>query len=120
MPENTLENLENAMKKGHSYAVTRIARIEGVDVPNNSANARPVINSVSVNQEANSITINATNATTIVWVSEGKDILVTPGATSTINLMAEGVKDQVGSYVRANVIGTGGMAVIQPIGTTKK
>ena len=120
MPGNSLETTKNAMLKGHSYAVTRIARREGVDVPNSSPNLRPVINSISVNNEANSITINAENTTTVVWISEGREILTTTGASSTINLMAEGVANQVGSYVRANIIGNGGMAVIQPIGTTKK
>jgi len=119
MPSNTLENFRNAMVKGHSYMVTCMARNEGVDNPRNSQN-RPHVTSVSVDNYADTITIIATNATKIVWISEGRIILETEGLSSTIELMKEDIVENVGSYVRANIIGPTGMAAIQPIGTKRR
>ena len=120
MPENTLENFRNAMLDGHSYIVTVTAYNEGVLGTNTDIIPRPVINSVLVDKEAYTITINAENATRILWISEGRNLLTTQGDTGTLQLTHEDIIDRVGSYVRANIIGDGGMATIQPIGTTRK
>jgi hypothetical protein len=119
MPSNTLENFRSAMINGHSYMVTSIARNEGVINPRTSVD-RPVVKSVTVNHAADSITITAENATSIVWISEGRTIYTTEGNTSTLNLIHADIIEQVGVYVRANIIGDTGMAAIQPIGTRKK
>jgi hypothetical protein len=119
MPENTPENLRNALINGHSYAVTCAAFNEGVDYPATSV-IRPVIKNISVDNAADTITIEAENTIRIVWISEGRTILTTTGGSSTINLTDEEIKEGVGSYVRADVIGNGGMATIQPIGTKRR
>jgi len=121
MTENSPENFRNAMEKGHSYIVTVEAKNEGVVVRSDTPESeRPSIKSVTVDEEAQTITIVAENANKIVWITEGRTIMTTTGATSTIELTNKDLVKEIGVYVRANIIGDGGMAVIQPIGTKKK
>jgi len=128
MPENTTANFRDAMINGHSYAVTVRAYNEAAaysephlaTLTHTSTIPRPVIKSVIVDHETDTITITAENATKIVWISEGDAIQIDTGNTSSIHLGVKETRLLVGSYVRANIIGAGGMAVIQPIGTTRK
>ena len=128
MPANTTENFRSAMINGHSYAVTVRAYNEAAaynephlaTLTHTSTIPRPVIKSVLVDHKNDTITINAENATKIVWISEGDAILIDNGNSSSINIGKKEVRLLVGSYIRANIIGPGGMAVIQPIGTKRK
>jgi hypothetical protein len=122
MPETTVDNLEvnlrNAMANGHSYIVTVAAGNEGVNVAAGTPSAqRPFIKSITTGD--NTITIEAGNATSIMWLSEGRPFHRSNSATSTLNLLDPDIVDDVGVFVRANIIGPGGMAVIQPIGTKR-
>lgn len=128
MPSNTHENWKAAMINGHSYIVTCIALNEGVDysTPATANVIQPRISSIIVDNTAETITITAKNVSKVVWISEGKTIWTDQNAewtadnvVSTLDLMEDSINSQVGSYVRANLIGTNGMAVIQPIGTKK-
>jgi len=135
MPENTTDNFRAAMVGGHSYIVTTVAVNEGLNrnhrgsssfVTHNITN-RPAINSVSVDHDASTITINSTNTTSITWISEGRtirrdisDTWTAASAVSTLDLTDAAITDQIGSYVRANIMGPNGMAVIQPIRTLKR
>jgi hypothetical protein len=119
MPSNTLENFRSAMINGHSYMVTCLARNEGIIHPRTSTN-RPIVNSVIVDHKADTITITAENTTSIVWISEGRTIYTTTGNISTLNLTDEDIIDEVGVFVRANIIGSTGLAAIQPIVTRRK
>ncbi|MCL2765553.1 MAG: hypothetical protein FWD40_09795 [Treponema sp.] len=118
MPSNSTSNFRSAMINGHSYMVTCMAKNEGVNRPRDSID-RPIVNSVVVNHAADTITITATNATSIVWISEGKIIHEETGTASTLNMADAAIIDQVGGYVRANIIGPNGMAAIQPIATKR-
>jgi len=121
MPENTPENFRTAMVKGHSYIVTVCAFNEGIDMPAaNAGSERPIITSVTTGE--NTITITAQNATSIDWISEGRKIHTTTitDGSGTITLNDPAIVNQVGAFVRANIIGPSGMAVIQPIGTKRK
>jgi len=134
MPENSLTNFRAAMIGGHSYMVTCAAYNERVGVegtvesptlltrvsssPPQDTN-RPRISGITVDKNAETITITATDADRIDWISEGKVIHTTTGGTGTLNLLDAEIEPQVGSYVRANIIGEYGMAVIQPIITKR-
>jgi len=121
MPSNTPENFRTAMVKGHSYIVTVCAYNEGIDMPAaNSGSERPIITSVTTGE--NTITITAQNATSIDWISEGRKIHTSTitGGSGTITLNDPAIVNQVGVFVRANVIGPSGMAVTQPFGTARK
>jgi hypothetical protein len=123
MPENTLPNVRSAMINGHFYAVARRVHLEAVNnAPVTDAQARdmlgagvvfPSINSIEVCLDDLTITINAADATSIVWISNGEVILTTSGVSSTFAL-----NDFPAAiiYVRANIIGSGGIAFTQPFG----
>jgi len=121
MPENSYENFRYALVNGHSYIVTVAAFNEGVNQPSTSAaSARPAISQIIFDKNADTIAIIARNATRVVWISDGVEILTTTGTNSFIDLADPDIIDNVGSFVRANIIGPAGMAVTQPISTRRK
>jgi|GEM_PF-2874008 len=109
MPENNLENFRSAMVSGGFYAVARVARTE---LGNNFTGTGPVprITNIEVDDNVLSITIDAQNFTRIVWIADG--IEIAQGRTLRIS----DHMDRIGYYVRANIIGPGGIAFTQPFG----
>jgi len=109
MPENSLENFRSAMVSGAFYGVARIARTE---LGNDFTGTGPVprITSIEVDDNVLSITIAARNFTGIVWIADG--IEIAQGNTLRIS----DHMDRIGYYVRANIIGPGGIAFTQPFG----
>jgi len=105
MRSNTVAQFRAAMHTGSFYAVARVARPEGVNNPNRNA-VVPVINDIV--RDTSSITIAAEHYDRIDWIGEGSQKI---GEGSTIALAAV-----TGSFVRANVIGPGGIAFTQPFG----
>lgn len=109
MPENTLEQFANAMQFGSWYAVSTVAHNENV----NNVNLlipTPIIKSIT--QDGDRFTIVAENYNTIDWITEGTRTIAT-GETIKLGEVA----GPVGAFVRANVIGSGGIAFTQPFGT---
>jgi hypothetical protein len=133
MPENNLANVRSAMINGNFYAVARVAHNEGVNSALSESNARamlgqgipfPRITSIEICNFTFTITINAENANKIEWISDGKIITTETGAgifPSTFGLLEENgdFKEGVGIFVRANIIGPGGIAFTQPFGVRK-
>ena len=109
MPENTQENIKKAMFSGSFYAVARTAwrELGNFFTPRSPA---PVIVNIEVDDGEMSITINAENYHSIDWISNGRVI----ASGNTISL--ESHLEKIGSYVRANIIGYGGVAFTQPFG----
>ncbi|MBQ6266809.1 MAG: hypothetical protein IJK64_03465 [Clostridia bacterium] len=71
--------------------------------------AAPVrVNRVAVDEEADTITVTAENALTVHWIANGKVICV----GDTIDLDDHG--GEIGSYVRCEVFGPGGVVYVQP------
>ena len=109
MPENNIENFQQAMMSGKFYAVARIARIElGTDFV--GSGPVPVIESITINERTGSITIKAQNHERIDWISNGEVI------TSGDSILLGTHKNKLGTYVRANIIGPGGIVFTQPFG----
>lgn len=104
MPERSIPALKTAMQAGQFYAVARYARPEGV-LNGNRDTPTPVIRDIDVSEDE--ITIRAENYDRIVWI--GDDSQPIPGYDETIYL-----KRFKGWFVRANVIGFGGVAFTQP------
>ena len=109
MAKNTVDNFRTAMLNGSFYAVARTAKQElgqnfSFDGP------APYIRNIQVDEQNASITITADHTSVIVWISNGIDIAT--GAT----IMLDVHKDNLGSYIRANIIGPGGIAFLQPFG----
>lgn len=112
MPINNVDNLRNAMEKGTFYSVGKIAKRElGPDFK--AEGPTPVISNIVVNQEENSITISGSHYNTIQWIANGK--VIATGNTIDLN----DFEDKVDSYVRAQLIGNGGISFTQPFGINK-
>ncbi|MPM55053.1 hypothetical protein SDC9_101838 [bioreactor metagenome] len=112
MPINNVDNLRNAMKNGTFYAVAKIAKRELG--PNFKAEGpTPIISNITVNQEKNSITIEGSHYHTVQWIADGK--IISTGDTIDLN----DFEDKVDSYVRAQLIGNGGICFTQPFGVNK-
>ena len=109
MPENTLENFREAMLSGSFYAVATTARRE-LGESFEASGPVPRILSIDINEAVGSISINAENYDRIDWIADGK--VITNG--STIRLGSH--RRAIGSYVRANIIGPGGIVFTQPFG----
>ncbi|WP_300410423.1 cell wall-binding repeat-containing protein [Lagierella sp.] len=110
MPENTPEETRYAMESGNFYAVAKVSRRElGRDFK--AEGPTPTITNISVDQGNLSISIDAENTDKIQWIADGE--VIAEGKTLNIN----DHKGQIFNYVRANLIGKGGIAFTQPFGT---
>lgn len=112
MPQNTEGNIRYCMENGTFYVVSLSARyIEDIDFDNINY---PVIRSISVDQEENSISIEAENCDVIEWVADGHVI----AAGSTIDL--NDFEGEVNNYIRAQIKGSAGLCYTQPFGIIAK
>ncbi len=114
MPENTPENVRAALEAGASYTSTRIAKAEGVNLSGSTAST-PIITKIAVDEAADTITINATDYTSVEWIADGTIIqtdAVNGTNSSTLNL--RDYASQIGFYVRAQLKGAGGISFTQP------
>lgn len=107
MPENNVENIRKSMENGTFYAVAKVAKRElGADFV--AQGPTPTIENISVDQDENDITIKGDNYNTIQWVADGK--VIATGNTIDLN----DYEDQVNCYIRAQLIGDGGVSFTQP------
>ena len=109
MERNDLDNFKSAIVNGNFYAVARAARRE-LGQTFLGRGPTPVITNIAVNERATTITITAENIHRIDWIADG--VMIARGST----LRLKDHKEQIGSYVRANLIGPGGIAFTQPFG----
>jgi hypothetical protein len=97
-----------AMEQGRHYAVARVSRIELGERFYGDARFPPTIKSITVS--GGSITITTENINVIEWISDGVVIGRTTATGSTFNFN----EADIGSYLRANLMGPGGIAFTQP------
>jgi hypothetical protein len=97
---------KTAMTQGRHYAVAKVSKIELGESFYGDGKFPPTIKSITVN--AGSITITTENITAIEWVSDGAVIGRTTASASTFD------ETKIGSYLRANLTGPGGIAFTQP------
>lgn len=123
MPANNPENLRACMEQGAFFACSRkinnvkeLAQLEtetglvlGTAWAAPAGTPQPAVTSIAVDDAADTITINAVNQKTIHWVADGK-VICTGG---TIDLEQHAA--ELGSYVRAEVWGEGGILYTQPL-----
>ncbi len=121
MEENTSEEIEETMQTGAFFAITRklrpntvndIGPDKEIDVMNTGL-PYPMFTDISV--DGHSITVTATDSTTLQWIANGEVIYtadVTNGQPVTINLdEIDGAEDFL--YVRAELFGEGGICASQ-------
>ncbi len=116
LPEYSLENLRKAMENGNFFAVARYAKNElGEDFKGEGP--VPVVTEITVDDDADTITIKGINCNAIEWIADGEIIeSVTAEAdgelVSTIKLREK--SDKLSCYVRAQLKGKGGICMTQP------
>ncbi|NDL66987.1 hypothetical protein [Anaerotalea alkaliphila] len=109
MPENSEENVRAAMENGTFYAVAKVAKRE-LGIGFVAQGSAPVIEDIRVDQQENAITIQGDNYHTIQWIADGE--VIATGASIDLNDHEE----HVNSYVRAQLVGEGGISFTQPFG----
>jgi len=112
MPKNNVENIRESMENGTFYSVAKVAKRElGMDFT--AQGPTPVIENISVDQDENSITIEGDHFDAIQWVANGE--VIATGKTIDLN----SYEDEVDSYIRAQLIGDGGISFTQPFGVNQ-
>jgi len=111
LPEKNEAALRHSMENGTFFGVNRYARPELAASGRESFDpdgAIPHVSRINVNQSAGTIIITAQNANEIVWVSNGN--IIHRGATMNLHTHNQ----NVGVYVRAYIMGPGGILYVQP------
>ncbi len=107
LPEKTVEALRTGMETGTFFSIARYAVQEFGDNKERTGEI-PMVNRITVDAAANSITLAAENYDKVVWVSNGN--IIAEGETIDIN----DHEAEVTSYVRAYLLGEGGICYAQP------
>ena len=124
MPENNAENIQTCLKNGAFFAVSRyiqnaeeLAQFSletGIDwgtefeqEDRDGTIPAPKATNVLVDEKADTITLSVDNALTVHWIADGQVIAV----GNTIDL--DDYSDKIGSYVRAEAFGEGGVLYTQ-------
>ena len=124
MPENNAENIRTCLENGAFFAVSRYIKNEeelaqfsletGIDwgtefeqEDRDDTVPAPKVTDISVDETNDTISLSVENALTVHWIADGKVIHV----GNTIDL--DDYSDQIGSYVRAEAFGHGGVLYTQ-------
>ena len=107
LPEKTPEALRRSMESGTFFGVNRYARIEAGE---NFAGTgqTPVVDRITVDEAAGTIAIDARYADSVTWIADGE--IIATGAT----LKLADHDAEIGCYVRAYLLGPGGILYVQP------
>ena len=108
MPEKTAAALRQSMEDGTFFGFSRHPRLEKGDDSFVGTGDPPRVSRIAVDEANGKITITASKYNTITWVSNGE--IVARGAT--LNIAANDTK--IGCYVRAYLLGPGGILYVQP------
>ena len=124
MPENNAENIRTCLENGAFFAVSRYIKNEeelaqfsletGIDwgtefeqEDRDDTVPAPKVTDITVDETNDTISLSVENALTVHWIADGKVIHV----GNTIDL--DDYSDQIGSYVRAEAFGHGGVLYTQ-------
>lgn len=106
MPENTVANVRTAMENGTFFACTPYAHNELGENFIATGNC-PSVTNITVDDSTDQITVQGTGYTEIQWVAKGE--VIAQGNTIDLNMY----DSQIGSYVRAQLLGPGGICFTQ-------
>jgi hypothetical protein len=109
MPSNTAQNLRKAMESGAFFASSRRDRVVLGDAFVGDAQAAfPMVSKITVDEAADVITLTVTDTEKVEWIADGK--VIATGAVLSLREHAE----EITCYVRAQLIGPGGITATQP------
>ena len=107
MPENNEIEIRKSMEAGSFYAIARVSKRELGNSFVGTGKA-PRISKITVN--GSEISITNENVDRVQWIADGK--LISEGNSIDLSKYTS----EVNGYVRANLIGPGGIAFTQPFG----
>lgn len=111
MPEQTVPALRKSMEDGTFFCVCRYARYEmGEDYE--GVGVVPSVNRITVDEKEDTIALDVSNYNKVVWVADGVEI----AEGTSIDL--DDYSDKISCYVRAYVVGDGGVLYVQPFTVT--
>ncbi len=122
MPENNAANIRTSMENGTFFACSKNAKTD-YELGNGFAaeGAFPMISRVTVDNDADQISINPYNAQTVKMIADGQVIAekTVSEDNETITFDLNEYENQINSYVRIYVLGAGGICYAQPFLVTK-
>jgi hypothetical protein len=121
MKENNVDNIKATMMNGAFFSTTRCLRANEFEIgptvaieADNKGLTYPMFTKVAV--DGHKITVNTENADSLQWIANGKVISkdeITDGEYTLDLDTIDGAEDFL--YVRAEIIGEGGMTVTQAL-----
>ncbi|GAA1654415.1 CehA/McbA family metallohydrolase domain-containing protein [Georgenia ruanii] len=109
MPELSEGAFRDSLEAGTYYASAKVSYRElGKDFV--SQGNTPTISNITVDDDADTVSITGVDTDSVRWISEGE--VIAEGATIDL----DDHDGKVGSYVRAELIGPGGITFTQPFG----
>ncbi|MCL2509060.1 MAG: hypothetical protein FWF05_07785 [Oscillospiraceae bacterium] len=111
MPANTADNVRRSLESGTFLAASRRDRIRLPDFVGDGNVAFPSVTNIEVANET--ITLTTTDTETVEWIADG--VVIATGGSINLREYA----DVITCYVRAQLIGPGGITATQAFGVDK-
>lgn len=115
LPECSIFSLRHAMETGHFFSISRYAKNELG--PNfKGEGPYPMVTNIAVDDDEDTITISGINCNKIQWVADGKVIqtdLYDENEIKTSTIKLTEYRDKISCYVRAQLLGKGGICLTQ-------
>ena len=111
MPANTEENIRASLESGALLACSRRDRVHPLDIQADKSNPFPSVTKIEVAGET--ITLTPTDTALVEWIADGE--VIATGNSIDLRTYA----DEITCYVRAQLIGPGGIAATQAFGVDK-
>lgn len=115
LPSYSMANVRTAMENGTFFAISRYAKNElGDDFV--GTGAYPQVTEITVDDENDTITVTGINCHTIEWIADGEVIQsneISENGEITTTIKLRNHSDEIGCYVRAQLLGEGGICLTQ-------
>ena len=118
MPENTTENVRTCLESGAFLACSRRDRVRLADFTGPSDQPFPGVTSIDITGDM--ITLTVTDAYRVEWIADGEIICYKDVSGTGVSSIELGdYEDVITCYVRAQVLGEGGITATQAFGVDK-
>lgn len=128
MPSLSVDEWRTSMENGAFFAVGRHARLRmGEESQGEYGSPYPIVSDIKVDKLLNTISFTCENAQKVFWVADGNDIQtdINTNANGSFTCTLDiddyyGAENGITSYVRAEIIGEGGICYVQPFTVIEK
>lgn len=115
LPSYSMGNVRTAMENGTFFAISRYAKNElGDDFVGKGA--YPQVTEITVDDEKDTITVTGINCHTIEWIADGEVIQsdkISENGEIRTTIKLRNHSEEIGCYVRAQLLGEGGICLTQ-------